>query len=88
MATKRELLTLSKKIFEHFTNESLQLAKQLIAMEKELDEEEKTTPGASTKPILEIKIPESAPILDRPAPKATETEKPVLGKKPVEDLPF
>ena len=66
MVTKRDLLNLNKKVFEHFTNESLQLAKELIAMEKALEEEEKNAPGAVTKPILEVNKPIADRLVDPP----------------------
>lgn len=59
MATKREkeLLALCKATYEHFTSDALQLAKRIVAMEKEIEESDIASPGASTKPILEINKP-------------------------------
>lgn len=90
MATKREkeLLSISKDIYEHFTSDALQLAKRIVAIEKEMEEEDKTAPGAITKPLLEVATPiapVSTPVMDRPAPESAKT--PV--REPAKnDLPF
>ena len=92
MATKREkeLLDISKAIYEHFTSDALQLAKRIVAVEKEIEEEEKNAPGAVTKPLLEVATPVapvSTPIMDRPAPAPEATRAPV--REPAKkDLPF
>ena len=64
MATKREkeLLQLCKAIYDHFTSQTLQIAKKIIALEKEIEQDDTKPPLSENKPILEVK-PVEKPVL-------------------------
>ena len=88
--TEKRALQLAKKVFEHFTHDSLPIAREIIAMEHDLGESPlngKPNSGATTNfPVAE---PTTIASIDNddPAQPVRQLHKDLV-HKPEDDLPF
>ena len=62
--SEQKALQLAKRVFEHFTQDALPIAREIIAMEHEMAEqlENATTPNGVLKSIVEVKKTSGQPL--------------------------
>ena len=88
--TEKRALQLAKRVFEHFTHDSLPIAREIIAMEHEFGQSPMN--GKATSGTLnDFPVAEPTPVdimaKDDPAQPVRELHKELV-YKPEDDLPF
>ena len=88
--TEKRALQLAKRVFEHFTHDSLPIAKEIIAMEHDLRQSpinRNTTSGAMNNFPVAEPSPIAIATIEDPAQPVRELHKDLV-YKPEDDLPF
>ena len=67
--TEKRAIQLAKKVFEHFTSDALPLAKEILALEEELNKV--ADQGSSA--VIKLPVPIAAPINGHAGPKPVRT---------------